>query len=132
MKNVGVRIKALRMEKGFTLPKLAEEAELSKGLLSKLENSSDSNPSLSTLYKIANALNVTVADMLNTEQAHINRVVPNAVPTWLKDLRKSIGHNLDEEILEALYVIQNRKTELSDDPKDWEFLYRSIERSLKK
>ena len=59
MLNIGGRVRALRTEVQITLPALAERSGLSKGLLSKLENGEDPNPSLATLYKISEALDVT-------------------------------------------------------------------------
>ena len=70
----------------MTLPALAERAGLSKGLISKLENNEDSNPSLSTLYKIAEALEITVADILETEHAQLKRIIPEEQPFWQKGL----------------------------------------------
>lgn len=132
MENLGERIKSLRIEKGLTLSQLAKDAELSKGLLSKLENNENSNPSIDTLYKIAEALKITIADILETQKAQIKRIVPDKKPLWLKGLIKSIGKNPDQSILDAMYVLQNRKSDLSDDPKHWEFIYKSIENSFRK
>src|ERR1700680_850230 len=86
MRNPGERIRTWRTEKSMSLPALAERAGLSKGLISKLENNEDSNPSLATLYKIAEALEVTIADILESERAHLKRRIPDEQPAWQKDL----------------------------------------------
>lgn len=134
MRNPGERIRTLRTEKNLTLPALAERAGLSKGLISKLENDEDSNPSLSTLFKIAEALEITVADILETEQAQLTRIIPEEQPFWQKgliDYLISQGKTPDTDILNALYVLRNRKAEVTEDLERWKFLYRSIENSFK-
>ena len=134
MKNVGGTIRALRHEKGITLPELAERATLSKGLLSKIENSDESNPSLDTLHKIAEALDEPLAVFLDTEQVQIKRVIPNEPPAWQKLLvayLHSQGKRPDPDILSAMYILRNRKAAKSADLETWKFLYLSIENSFK-
>ena len=67
MRNIGARIRALRAEQSLSLPKLAEKSELSQGLLSKMENSEEPNPSLETLQKLARALKTTIADIIGAD-----------------------------------------------------------------
>lgn len=134
MRNLGKRIRILRAERQITLPQLAERAGLSKGLLSKLENDEESNPSITTLFKISEALEITIADILGTEQARIRRVVPDRTPAWLSMLVKTLaqkGKEPDPAILDAMYVLQNRKATVNDDPEHWLFVYRSIENSFR-
>ena len=54
---VGKNIKTLRKEKKLTLRSLAEKANISKSTLSDIENE-NTNPTVTTLNKIANALEV--------------------------------------------------------------------------
>jgi transcriptional regulator with XRE-family HTH domain len=132
--DTGERVRTLRTEKGLSLPALAERAELSKGLLSKLENNEDSNPSLTTLYKIAEALEVTVSDILESEKVQLMRIVPEQQPKWQKALvayLKGQGKEPDPDILDAMYVLRNRKAAKKTDVEWWKFLYLSIENSFK-
>lgn len=134
MRNPGERVRTLRTEKGLSLPALAERADLSKGLLSKLENNEDSNPSLTTLYKIAEALDVTIGDIIESEKAQLKRVIPEQQPAWQKGLMaylKSQGKTPDQHILNAMYVLRNRKAARKSDLEWWKFLYLSIENSFK-
>lgn len=134
MRNPGERIRTLRTEKNMTLPTLADRAGLSKGLISKLENNDDSNPSLATLYKIAEALEITVADILETEKAQLKRIIPEEQPHWQKGLIEylnSQNKQPDPDILNAMYVLRNRKAAETEDLEGWKFLYRSIENSFK-
>jgi transcriptional regulator with XRE-family HTH domain len=67
-RTIGARIRDYREQRGWTLSKLAEESELSKGYLSQLENAeSDKRPSASTLYALAKALGVTMSDLLGQQ-----------------------------------------------------------------
>ena len=135
MRNPGPRIRSLRTEKGMTLPELADCSGLSKGLLSKLENECDSNPSLSTLHKIAEALEVTLADILETERAQLKRIFPDEQPAWQQNLIAYLhGQDKvpDKDILSAMYLLRNRKGLKADDLEGWKFLYLSIEKSFKR
>jgi transcriptional regulator with XRE-family HTH domain len=135
MRNLGERIRTLRTEQDMTLPALAKRSGLSKGLLSKLENNDESNPSLDTLYKIVTALSVTLGDVLETETAQLKKIVPEKQPVWHKGLvqyLQSQGKELDQDILNAIYVLRNRKAAKSSDLEDWKFVYMSIENSFKK
>jgi XRE family transcriptional regulator, master regulator for biofilm formation len=135
MRNLGERVRTLRTEKHITLPRLAEKANLSKGLLSKLENNEESNPSIDTLFQIAEALEVTLADILETESAQVKRIVPEKQPDWQKGLisyLRNHGKEPDQDILNAMYALRNRKAAKNADLEQWKFLYTSIENSFKK
>jgi transcriptional regulator with XRE-family HTH domain len=134
MKNIGGTIKALRQEKQMTLPALAEKSGLSKGLISKIENSPDANPSLDTLHNIATALDVTLADLLEKEKVQVKRFTPNKPPGWLAPLIDGLtkdGKTPNEDYIQALYVLQHRKANSDLKPEQWRWLYDSIELSFK-
>ena len=59
---LGVKLRHTRMTKGLRLRDLAEKAECSESMLSKIENSR-AVPSLKTLYRIAEALGLTVGQL---------------------------------------------------------------------
>jgi len=61
---IGRRIKKLRIERNLTQEVLAEEAKLTKGYLSKIENSKNSPP-VSTLLSLAKALGVDINDIFS-------------------------------------------------------------------
>lgn len=60
---VGARIRATRLSRGLSLGALAGAAGIGKGSLSELENGAR-NPTLATLYALANALGVPLATLL--------------------------------------------------------------------
>ena len=57
--SIGVEVRALREQLGMTISRLAKSAEMSGGMLSKIENGSTS-PSLSSLLALSHALHVPV------------------------------------------------------------------------
>jgi transcriptional regulator with XRE-family HTH domain len=61
---IGQRVRRFREERGLTLSALAATAELSKGYVSAIENGETPRPSGQTLYAIAQALGVTMSDLL--------------------------------------------------------------------
>lgn len=134
MAHVGARIRALRTEKELTLPALAELAGISKGLLFKIETDASSNPSISTLHKIAEALDATIADLLETSRVAVKRAAPDEAADWRKRLVaafKAQGKEPDPAILNSLQLLRNRKASKRDDLEHWKFLYASIENSFK-
>jgi len=63
-KAIGKKIRNLREEKGFDQRSFAFECAISRTQLHMIENGK-TNPRLSSLYKIANQLGITVSDLLN-------------------------------------------------------------------
>jgi transcriptional regulator with XRE-family HTH domain len=134
MKNIGGKIRTLRAERQMTLPAVAEKAGLSKGLLSKIETSTDSNPSLDTLFKIAEALDVSLSAFIDDEKEQLTLIVPSTPPPWQKGLLaylKETGKVPDQNILNAMYVLRNRKAARKADLESWKLLYLNIENSFK-
>jgi len=68
---IGKNVKLLREIRGLSQKELAELVEASTGTLSHIENNSR-QPSLEMIYKIADALNVSVLNLLLDEK-EINR-----------------------------------------------------------
>jgi len=62
-------IHRLRVQRGLSLSALAREAHLSKSTLSKLERR-QANPSMDTLWSLAEALNVPFASLFVTDGRH--------------------------------------------------------------
>lgn len=135
MSHAGGRIRTLRAEAGMTLDQLAEKSGLSKGLLSKLENLPDSNPSLETLQSIADAFDVTVGDLIDSGEVRARQVIPSQKPSWVDSIVAELtkeGRTVDEDILQALYVLQARKSPGKKSDLAWLHMYRSLELNFKK
>src|SRR5437762_8111185 len=61
---VGARIKAERVRNGMSLSQVSELTGISKAYLVRLETNENANPSLEMLHRLAQAFDVTVADLL--------------------------------------------------------------------
>lgn len=59
-------IKDIRQQKGISLFQLSKKADISLAYLNELELNKKNNPSLTTLYKIAKALDVNVKELFYT------------------------------------------------------------------
>ncbi|MFE2944415.1 helix-turn-helix domain-containing protein [Streptomyces sp. NPDC059255] len=72
-----------RGERGFTLDALAARAGVSRGMIIQIEQAR-TNPSVGTTVKIADALGVSLATLLDHEQGAQVRIVPQdqAVRLW--------------------------------------------------
>ena len=62
---IGVNIKKIRAEKGYSLEKIARLADLSLNTIVKIENGVNQNPTFETLQKIARALEVKMDDLIS-------------------------------------------------------------------
>jgi len=59
---IGVRLRHARMVRGITLKELADEADCSESMLSKIENDKAA-PSFGTLHRIATALGTNISEL---------------------------------------------------------------------
>ena len=66
-KDIGKRIKEIRISKEMTLEILSEITGFTKGYLSKVENS-EKAPPVSTLIRIAGALEVRLSEIFQEEE----------------------------------------------------------------
>ena len=60
------KIRMLRQEKGMTQQSLADECDIEKPNLSRIENG-NTNPTIKSLWKISNALNIKLKDLIDIE-----------------------------------------------------------------
>jgi transcriptional regulator with XRE-family HTH domain len=121
---VGGRIRRFREDRGLSLSQLAEKAGVSKGYLSALENDpSARRPSAETLYAVAAALGVTIADLLGrrllAEQAA-------AIPESLLEFAAEAG--LPEADVRMLASIHFRG-EQPRTKERWRYIYTAIRTS---
>jgi transcriptional regulator with XRE-family HTH domain len=74
---IGNRLRFYRQDREMTLQDLAEATDLSPSMLSLVERGRAA-PSVQSLIVIANALNVTVSDLIVTDASHEDRIVVRA------------------------------------------------------
>ncbi len=74
---IGSRLRSLRQEREMTLQQLAEATDLSPSMLSLVERGRAA-PSIQSLIVIANALNVTMSDLIVADKPDEARIVIRA------------------------------------------------------
>jgi len=65
--NIGVKLRHARMTLGMTLKEVADKANCSESMLSKVETDR-ANPSLSTLQRLATVLNINIAALFSSAE----------------------------------------------------------------
>ena len=104
IKLVGVQLRLIREEKGFTQEKLAELVGIAHGRISGIENAKD-NPTLKTLEKIIDALEISPLEFFNFQR--LNSVTDITNKKLLIDIHRSIL--LERDLGEINYVVNTTK-----------------------
>lgn len=86
-RRVGRRIRELRRQRGWSQEFLAAEAGLNLNYLGGIERG-ERNPSLKNLAKIADALNVTIPDLV--ELLREPRVITPVLPSYAEGISASV------------------------------------------
>lgn len=132
-KKIAQKIKRIRKSKGITLAQLGEEIGLSKGLLSRIENSQVSPP-IATLSKIATGLGVPISIFFEETEEEAKRysvtrkeerklvIRPGTkIGFAYYSLSRYKTHHLIEPFIVKYPVIKKESTTLFDHPGE-EFL----------
>lgn len=142
-RQLGERIALVRSERGMSLGDLAEAAGLAKSYLSKIEKGEVLNPGLSTLTDVADALGVTVHDLLpqrepggkpkpprqnQVEFETLTDSIPEPLREFLADQKKR-GEPVPEDALRALAVLKLRGRR-PESAADYQLLYAMIKRLI--
>lgn len=75
---IGKNLNKLRKDKGYSLDKVAEMTGVSKGMLGQIERG-ETNPSISTLWKIAKGLHISSTSLLEPEPAEFVVIKKNDI-----------------------------------------------------
>lgn len=70
---IGGRLKSMRLERNWSLDQTSKATGVSKPMLSQIERG-ESNPTVSTLWKIANGLGVSFSSFLEEKQPEVKLV----------------------------------------------------------
>lgn len=100
--DIGKKIRAARQEQGMSLRALAGKASVSPSMLSQIENNR-ANPSVTTLYNIAEALSISVNYFFPDSESVPDR--PNApimVDKTASDLRDDYGNGRVQVIQQVM------------------------------
>lgn len=84
--NLGKTINRLRRAYKYSLGDLSEQSGVAKSIISQIEKN-ETNPTLSTVYKLARALNSPIEDMLRADDAPavIEKLGPSGTPLLVSD-----------------------------------------------
>ena len=63
-KTIAIKLKALRARRGLTQVELAKRMKAKQAYIARLETGAEDNPTLDTLRRLAKALKVTIADLV--------------------------------------------------------------------
>jgi XRE family transcriptional regulator, master regulator for biofilm formation len=98
---IGLRIRSLREEKGYSISELAKRAGISKSYLSQIERNLQVNPSLQLLSKLARTLDATLDDLIGVEheEFHNNKQLDE---DWAVLLKGAIDKGMSKEEFKEL------------------------------
>lgn len=125
---IGEKLQELRRLKSMSMTELASVAEVSKSYLWELETGKQTNPSLEVLQRLAEALDVTIGELLGTPAVRAAIPAQDASPDagldeFLRD-RKRQGVAVPEKDVQVLMQVQAREGRRRS-KEDWAFFYRS-------
>lgn len=116
-RDLGRRIRSMRVQKAITLQQLASQTNLSKSLLSKIENGKVSSP-VSTLFTIAKALNTKITYFFNdrdenlpiilvrnNERRQFHRINARFGYTY-----EALGYKRKEKLMEPFILYMDKKS----------------------
>jgi transcriptional regulator with XRE-family HTH domain len=116
-KDLGKRIRSMRLKQAITLQQLASRTNLSKSLLSKIENGKVSSP-VSTLFTIAQALNTKITYFFSdqdenppiilvrkNERRRFHRINARFGYTY-----EALGYKRKEKLMEPFILYMDKKT----------------------
>lgn len=84
--NLGKTINRLRRAYKYSLGDLSEQSGVAKSIISQIEKN-ETNPTLSTVYKLARALNAPIEDILRSDDtpALVEKLGPSGTPLLMSD-----------------------------------------------
>jgi transcriptional regulator with XRE-family HTH domain len=94
---LGVQLRHARLVKGLRLKDLADLANCSESMISKIENNK-STPSLNTLHRIAKALDTSVAELLQDRSA-VGQVVQRKGERQIISETGGVGGSAETEVM---------------------------------
>jgi transcriptional regulator with XRE-family HTH domain len=124
--DLGARIRRERKRAGLTLAQLSQSTGLSKAYLVKLETDRNSNPSLDVLRRIADVLDVTIADLIGSPKVRF-AAEEARIPPSLRAFAEE--HSLSTRQVETLASIRWRKGDEPRTSERWRYILDSLRAS---
>jgi transcriptional regulator with XRE-family HTH domain len=115
--DIGKRIRSMRLKQATTLEQLALRTNLSKSLLSKIENGKVSSP-VSTLFTIAKALNTKITYFFNDQDENLPIILVrknerrqfHRVGARFGYTYEALGYKRKEKLMEPFILYMDKKT----------------------
>jgi transcriptional regulator with XRE-family HTH domain len=123
---VGRNIREQRKKASLTLAQLSEMTGISKAHLVRIETK-PSNPSLGILSRIAEALDLTVADLVGGPRLTYRAPADDEIPPSLQRFADEVG--LDSSEKRTLASIKFRDGEPPRTVERWRYIYESLRMS---
>jgi len=86
-KNISENLKRIRSERNLSLDKLAEITGISKSMLGQIERE-ETNPTISTAWKLANGLKISFTELIETTQPNKKLITRNDITPLFEDDKK--------------------------------------------
>jgi len=83
-RNLGDQLKKVRYQRGMSLDDIAKLTNVSKAQLAQMEKG-DSNPTVSTIWKIANGLKISFSSLLHPSKSTAKKISPSEIPFLTED-----------------------------------------------
>ena len=125
MRRVGEQVRREREKAGLSLAQLAEGAGLSKAYVLKVESGA-TNPSLGVLGQIADALEITIADLVGGPTLRFemdDADVPSSLQAFADEAK------LTSSEVRTLASIRWRRGEEPRTPERWRYIFHSLQLS---
>ncbi len=106
---IGDKVRLLRMEKKISIRKLAEITGLSKSTLSDIENNKSKKPTVDTIGKIAQALQIPISELFSETSLQVDE--PNVLGEKINEGEKT---NQSSVFLRSVARAKERPKEVQD------------------
>ncbi|MCZ8536596.1 XRE family transcriptional regulator [Paenisporosarcina quisquiliarum] len=83
-RNLGQQLKSIRQQRGMSLDEMAKLTDVSKAQLAQMEKG-DSNPTVSTIWKIADGLKISFSSLLQPPELSAKKITPSDIPFLTED-----------------------------------------------
>jgi len=115
--DIGKRMRSMRLKQATTLEQLALRTNLSKSLLSKIENGKVSSP-VSTLFTIAKALNTKITYFFNAQDENLPIILVrknerrqfHRAGARFGYTYEALGYKRKEKLMEPFILYMDKKT----------------------
>ncbi|MDT0161376.1 MULTISPECIES: helix-turn-helix transcriptional regulator [Bacillus] len=96
---VGLSLRKIRIERGYSLGRLAKEANVSKSYISEIERGLHNNPSISFLKKISDSLNTSLDVLMRISVSEHKETLDKE---WAQLINQAIDNGIKKEDLQDL------------------------------